>query len=260
MRWREDLFDETPAPTARAAARPARGRGGRPEAPRERWEGTLVDAARPVLEAVLLLHRGGPGFDPTFTEFRRTVNAALDDFRIQARRMGVMDEEIQAARYALVGFADEMVSVSSWSGKDQWDGQPLEQEHFNSTLAGNQFFEKIDALRDSQRQVLEVYYVCLTLGFEGGYRGDDHDKQRDLGARIEALRRRLGVPTPNWDQPIFDAAYHPLRSSERAKRRMGRLWLILGSSVAGATVVFYLVYWLLLLQKAGESASVLSRG
>ena len=258
MKQRDGLFDETPAPAA-PRGRPQRGKG-RPEPPRERWEGNLVDAARPVLEAVLLLNRSGPGFDPTFSEFRRTVNGALDEFRIQARRAGILDEEAQSALYALVSFADEMVSASSWSGRDQWDQQSLEQEHFKSSLAGQKFFENIDALRDSQRPVLEAYYVCMSLGFEGGYRGDDPEKRRELGARIEALRRRLGVPVSRWDRPVLEDAYRPLRSSERAQRFMGRTWLLLGGAGVLAAGVLYGVYWLILLVRAGESASLLRGG
>jgi len=258
MRSRDDLFDETPAPAA-PRAKPPRGRG-RAEPPKERWEGTLVDAARPILEAVLLLNRAAQGFDPTLSEFRRTVNNALEEFRLQARRMGILEEEVQSAMYALVSFADEMVSASTWSGRDQWEAQSLEQERFKSSLAGQKFFENIDALRDSQRQVLEIYYVCLTLGFEGGYRGDDQEKRRELGAKIEPLRRRLGVPVPSWDRPFFDEAYRPLRSSERAQRAMGRTWLVLGGATGLGALVMYFVYWLLLLMKAGESASHLRGG
>ena len=159
-----------------------------------------------------------------------------------------------------MSFADEMVSASTWSGRDQWEAQSLEQERFKSSLAGQKFFENIDALRDSQRQVLEIYYVCLTLGFEGGYRGDDQEKRRELGAKIEALRRRLGVPVPSWDRPFFDEAYRPLRSSERAQRAMGRTWLVLGGATGLGALVMYFVYWLLLLMKAGESASHLRGG
>lgn len=277
MRGKDDLFDETPSPARRAergrgeaergrgesgrgrSEAGSRGRRGRPEPARERWEGTLVDAARPVLEAALVLHRGGAGFDPTFAEFRRTTTNALEEFRIQARRTGIADEEIQYAEYALVAFVDELVSISSWAGKDQWDARPLEQERFNTTLAGTEFFDRVDRLRDAQRQALEVFYTCMTLGFEGGYRGDDARRQ-DLGAKIEALRRRLGVPAPAWDRPFFEEAYEPLRPTERAQRALGRLWLVLGVGSAGAFAIVYLVYWLLLLQKAGESASILSRG
>ncbi len=259
MRGRDDLFDETPAPAAPRAKPQGRERA-RVPTPQESSGGSLIDAARPVLEAVLLMNRAAQGFDPTHSEFRRTVNNALEEFRLQARRMGILDEEVQSALYALVSFADEMVSASNWSGRDQWEAQSLEQERFKSSLAGQKFFENIDALRDSQKQVLETYYVCLMLGFEGGYRGDEPEKRRELGARVEALRRRLGVPVPSWDRPIFDEAYKPLRSSERAQRVMGRFWLFLGGASGLAAVVGYFVYWLILLMKAGESASHLRGG
>ena len=262
MSRRDDLFDETPAPAPARGSKPAaKPQGRRAQAPaREHWEGTLVDAARPILEAVLLLNRAAQGFDPTYSEFRRTVGNSLEEFRLQARRMGILEEEVQSALYALVSFADEMVSASTWSGRDQWEGQSLEQERFKSSLAGQKFFENIDGLRDSQRQLLEIYYVCLMLGFEGGYRGDDQERRRELGARIEALRRRLGVPVPSWDRPVFDEAYKPPRSSERAQRAMGKIWLLLGGASGLAAIVVYFVYWLILLMKAGETASHLRGG
>src|SRR3989442_9695308 len=110
---------------------------------------------------------------------------------------------------ALVLFEDEMVSASTWSGRDQWDAQSLEQERFKSSLAGQKFFENIDALRDSHRQVLEIYYLCLTLGFEGGYRGYDPDKRGELGAKIQALRRRPAEPAPACARPSLSGELSP---------------------------------------------------
>jgi type VI secretion system protein ImpK len=50
-------------------------------------------------------------------------------------------------------------------------------------------------------QVLEVYYLCLSLGFEGRYRVEGHDRLRnivqDLGADLEKVRKgQQGLSPP----------------------------------------------------------------
>lgn len=258
MRSGDNLFDETPLPSGRQARRAGKREPVR-EPVRERSEGSLAGAAKPFLEAALLLNRGA-SFNPSFSEYRRTVLAARDEFRVQARRIRVPEEDVEAAEYALVAFVDEMVAISSWSGADQWRREPLEMKLFNRTEAGDEFFKRIDALRDSHHQALEVYYLCLILGFEGGLRSEDPQKREDLSSKIDSLRRRLGVAAQNWEKRIFEPAYQRLRPTERAQRMIGRMWLVAGWSALGAVLIFYLVYWLLLLQAAGRSASILSRG
>ncbi|WP_351190196.1 DotU family type IV/VI secretion system protein, partial [Shewanella sp. TB4-MNA-CIBAN-0142] len=57
--------------------------------------------------------------------------------------------------------------------KDAWELNPLQLDLFGSQIAGNEFFERLDGLREQGERrlpALEVYHYAMLLGFQGKYR------------------------------------------------------------------------------------------
>ncbi|MBD3182228.1 hypothetical protein GF312_08045, partial [Candidatus Poribacteria bacterium] len=78
----------------------------------------------------------------------------------ESRKLRIPDVDIQDANYAVAGFIDEIIG---------WESR-LEQEFFGRNVAGEEFFNKLDKIKEEKRtEVLAVYYICLVLGFEGMY-------------------------------------------------------------------------------------------
>jgi len=78
---------------------------------------------------------------------------------------------------------DETVQGSEWENKEPWVSHPLQLERFGRYDAGEEFFVRLEALRsrrDEKAAVLEVYYLCLALGFRGRYQVQDQATVRDL--------------------------------------------------------------------------------
>jgi type VI secretion system protein ImpK len=57
--------------------------------------------------------------------------------------------------------------------RDLWAGNPLQLQYFNEVSAGEEFYTKLEGLRNAEDpkklDVLEVYFLCLSLGFKGKY-------------------------------------------------------------------------------------------
>jgi type VI secretion system protein ImpK len=73
----------------------------------------------------------------------------------------------------MAALVDEIILHSAWDGSIEWLGQPLQLYFFSEHLAGEGFFTRLDILRQNALNncdLLEVYYVCLELGFTGIYR------------------------------------------------------------------------------------------
>src|SRR5262245_60393242 len=69
------------------------------------------------------------------------------------------------ARYALVAFLDETMAAVS----DSWS--PLQLDLFNELSAGEGFYDRIETMRAAKNvDALEIYYLCLALGFQGKHR------------------------------------------------------------------------------------------
>jgi type VI secretion system protein ImpK len=92
----------------------------------------------------------------------------------------------QLAKYALVSWIDEVLIDTPWSGRDWWINNTLEWEEFRTNECAEQFFVRAkDAASLSRRDALEVYYVCVVLGFRGLYRDETH---------ASAMAGPLGLP------------------------------------------------------------------
>jgi type VI secretion system protein ImpK len=96
----------------------------------------------------------------------------IDDFEKQAFLQELPSAEVSQVKYALAALVDEAISTSLWDLRYQWMGRPLQLQYFSEALAGEGFFNRLAELRQAGAQylnVLEVYLVCLQLGFAGMY-------------------------------------------------------------------------------------------
>jgi type VI secretion system protein ImpK len=124
-------------------------------------------------------------------EFRKRVLKMLEQMEEGARKAGAATTSIEEARFALVAMLDEVILNSPWKGKDTWRVNPLQLELFKINVAGEEFFKRLERLRANfaeNRDVLEVYYDCLALGFEGRYKIFGREK---LEVVIAELSREL---------------------------------------------------------------------
>jgi type VI secretion system protein ImpK len=74
------------------------------------------------------------------------------------------------AKYALVAWIDDMFIEAPWDGRNWWENNSLEFEYFKTRDRATQFFIKAkESAELSQRDALEVFYLCVVLGFRGLY-------------------------------------------------------------------------------------------
>jgi type VI secretion system protein ImpK len=75
------------------------------------------------------------------------------------------------ASYAIAAWIDEMVLGSVWDGASWWSDRILEMSLFQSRECAHRFFALAqEAAADRDRDVTEVYFNCVLLGFRGKYR------------------------------------------------------------------------------------------
>ena len=125
---------------------------------------------------------------------------------------GTAREDLDAARYAVAAFLDEMITSSPWPHKDAWASQSLQYRLFGTNVAGEEFFSRLESLRSAippNPDVLEVYHLCLALGFEGQYRLNGskplQNLMNDLFWEIQGRRGEmpsLSPPLSQQDEPI----------------------------------------------------------
>lgn len=142
--------------------------------------------------------------------FRSQVKHLLAAADQEARRMGYDGGDIRLAIYAYVAFLDESVLNSGQPAFATWTRQPLQEEVFGDHMAGETFFRHLEDLlgrQDSEdlADVLEVYHLCLLLGFRGRYAGGERGGAEGLASaaqdKIRRVRGGAGPLSPAWALP-----------------------------------------------------------
>jgi type VI secretion system protein ImpK len=195
-----------------------------------------------LLTAVVRI-RAGREQVPNLDAFRAHVLEALGAARDQARRKGYSEEQTRYAVFAVVAFLDEAVLSSANPVLAGWRGRPLQEELFKGHVAGETFFQYVRDLLtgdNSQRtsDLLEVYQLCLLLGYRGRYgagrEGDLHAVQDRIGEKI--VRIRGAAP------PLAPVALPSHDAIPMAQDRWGTVMLWSAAGVAALAVVLLLLY------------------
>jgi type VI secretion system protein ImpK len=142
--------------------------------------------------------------------FRAHVKHLLSGAQREARRLGYSSDDVALALYAVVAFLDESVLNSAQPMFSSWPSRPLQEEIFGGHMGGEVFFQHLRQLLASQdsenlADVLEVFHLCLLLGFQGRYSTTDQGELRGLstaaGDKIHRIRGSFGELSPAWGLP-----------------------------------------------------------
>ncbi len=173
-------------------------------------------------------------------ELRRKILGYLDQIDKEGLEAGIAREDLEAAKFPLVAFIDETILNSEWKGRDAWRERPLQLDLYGETIAGERFFERLEKVRrsgEAKADLLEIYYLCLALGFEGKYKISGPAKLREL---LSGVRRELGgVRSRATSEPLSP---HDRRDAGRAARVEGGFPALKAGLVAlGALALLFLL-------------------
>lgn len=169
----------------------------------------LIRFAGPIFDLILRLRAGivqpSNNLRPKFAQM-------LDEFEKRSERYRINHKIVRVSKFALAAFIDETVLTNNFPLKDEWEKNALQLEYFGEQLAGNKFFDKLESMLKQMKvtaDAVEVYYVCMLLGFKGKYAVYEQDKflstmQKTANALVKAGKIVPTELSPNWlanDQP-----------------------------------------------------------
>lgn len=147
----------------------------------------LLAAANPLLAAVPQIRQTLRHPDPT--GLRETLGEQLDIFEANAGVAGIDEATIATVRHALCALLDESASRTPW-GAD-WKDRGLVTMLLGGDTSGTKFFDDLERALEhplANGDLLEFFYACLALGYEGKYR--DAEGGRDA---LDTIRTRVYV-------------------------------------------------------------------
>jgi len=149
-------------------------------------------------------------------QVRAELQNRFDASQRQVEDSGMPDAFYQSSLFPVVALVDEMLQTSNWYDKANWAKNPLQRTFFNTTNAGAEFYDRMNVLNKfgPDRDIREVYALCLGLGFRGKYfRGED----RKYYEEIKIFNLSLLLPD-EAQRNIDSATLFPFAYKEGDKR------------------------------------------
>ncbi len=156
----------------------------------------LLGCALPLLALVMHLRNSASHHD--IPGLRNAVINEIKAFDLQARGKGCSPEQTQTARYILCSLVDEVVLNTPWGGNSIWSTQGMLITFHKESWGGEKFFQVLSNIISrpgTYLDLLEVFYCCLSLGFEGKYRvlPQGQDRLQDVRENLyRVIQRQKG--------------------------------------------------------------------
>jgi len=245
-----------PAPPPDGSSAPERGPGSRPATP----AGDAVDsiaigvnplaaAAAPLLQLLArlrnTLNQPDPGdlLDRAVREMR--------DFEQRVRDLGLPVELLRPAHYALCASLDDVVLNTPWGSTGIWNARSLVSTFHQEVRSGERFFDLLSQMRQNPGKflaVIELMYLCMSLGFQGQYRLSPRgpaelDRLREETYALIVRQRQAADPdlSPHWKGVA--APYRPTHPTVP-------VWVAASAALTAIATLF--VWFLLSLNAASD--------
>jgi type VI secretion system protein ImpK len=167
---------------------------------------TLVAAFATLLEIAPELERAIPPSDPESLRVR--MLDALVDSRDAAVAAGASLARADQAAWLVGALIDDIALNTPWGGHSDWPRQPLVSTMYGDVDAGARFFDRLSDMQrhpNRDREMLELAYLCVALGFRGRYRVPGRAGEGSLMEVRAQAARILRDPaadsadlSPNW--------------------------------------------------------------
>jgi type VI secretion system protein ImpK len=180
---------------------------------------------------------------PTFEQVKTDIERLISKSESCIKIGDFSHEDYDLARFAVFAWIDEIILNSSWKERYRWLGEQLQRIYYHTSNADEIFFEKLNSLGLHQKDVRELYYLCLAMGFTGRYcnRGDELLLEQLKAFNLVALTGTSRTLRSLDTQKLFPEAYRV----DGNKIGTQKSWRS-ASSFTGLCVCFPVVIFLIL--------------
>jgi len=160
---------------------------------------------------------------PLYEEVKADLLRLIRESEALFGQGGFSHDDYDQARFAVCAWVDEALLNSPWEERNRWLKDQLQRCFYNTTDAGEEFFDRLNALGLHQREVREVFYLCLAIGFIGCFchPGDEYQLEQIKTANLKLL---LGssVGLPSLERTDLFPEAHPAGPQGTGSRRFWR--------------------------------------
>jgi len=179
-------------------------------------------------------------------DLHKRLTKEIQGFEREAKQLALTPETVLTARYLLCTVVDEVVLTTPWGTASGWSQHSLLSLFHKETFGGEKCFVILQRMLETpgtHLELLELFYLCLSLGFQGKYRLVQRGHEQ-----LEQIRDNL-YQTIESHRPAMERDLSPRwRGCVERKTRLIHyvpLWVI-ASVVFGLMAITYSGYrwWL----------------
>lgn len=127
----------------------------------------LSDAFVPLMAYVQEFSGNPTGSAEALSE---RLSKMIADASIVSLNQGFSANDFNDALFPVLAWVDERISLlQPWEGAHAWQNYLLQRLYFRTTLAGVDFFERLEDLDPTAYEIRELFLMCLCMGFLGKY-------------------------------------------------------------------------------------------
>jgi type VI secretion system protein ImpK len=185
----------------------------------------LSDCFMELIAYTALVVRDAAQAQLPYEQVRSNIHQLISRSEAESQQGRFAPEDFNLARFAVFAWIDETILASHWEGRQQWQREQLQRQYYQTADAGELFYEKLNNVGPHQRDVREVFYLCLSLGFTGQYcnEGDDFMLEQLRNSNLKLLTgSSMGIPSLE-NAELFPEAY-PLGGDEIGPAAAPRRW------------------------------------
>jgi type VI secretion system protein ImpK len=217
----------------------------------------LTDCFMQVIAYVVYFLKTVAGKQPPYDQVKADIMRLLAQSEGGVKQGLVSQEDYDGARFAICSWIDEAMLNSSWNQRQQWQREQLQRLYYQTTEAGEEFFERLNQLGPHQREVREIYYLCLALGFMGRFcqAGDEALLEQLKTSNLKLLvGSSVGLPSLEQAQ-LFPEAYPAETVGIRRPKQRFSFSLLTAVSLAGPVILFGVLFMIyrFVLKGVGEN-------
>lgn len=175
-------------------------------------------------------------FHQAVDELQVQLIGEIQRFEDRSLHQGFTQKQVKIASYFLCALIDETVLNTPWGNQSNWGHNSLLIRFHDEAWGGEMFFQILDRLKQHSAQslnLLELAYLCLSLGFEGKYRvaGGGMREIEQLRQELYLLIHRMKGDSERALSPHWQG----LRDMRNPLVRHVPIWVI--TVVAGALLM-----------------------
>jgi type VI secretion system protein ImpK len=178
-------------------------------------------------------------FHQEIHDLQERLMAKIKGFEEGALQQGASPKQVKIASYFLCLFIDDTVLNTPWGSQSNWAQNSLSIQLHNNNVGGEEFFRILQQLMQRPAQnldLIELAYLCLSLGFEGKYA----IQERGLLA-LEELRQELYLVLQRMQgdaERDLSLHWQGLRDLRSPLTRYVPLWVHVAIAVLLSTLVY----------------------